>query len=108
MGMTTQKVAVVTGAGSGLGRHITLALAEAGWHVAAAGRRLASLEETAALAPAGSVLPVAADVTDPDSVAALFAAVGERYGRLDLLVNNAGTGAPAGPARSCARTTRCG
>ncbi len=96
MGMTTQKVAVVTGAGSGLGRHITLALAEAGWHVAAAGRRLASLEETAALAPAGSVLPVAADVTDPDSVAALFAAVGERYGRLDLLVNNAGTGAPAG------------
>jgi NAD(P)-dependent dehydrogenase (short-subunit alcohol dehydrogenase family) len=96
MGMTTQKVAVVTGAGSGLGRHITLALAEAGWHVAAAGRRLAPLEETAALAPAGSVLPVAADVTDPDSVAALFAAVGERYGRLDLLVNNAGTGAPAG------------
>jgi NAD(P)-dependent dehydrogenase (short-subunit alcohol dehydrogenase family) len=94
--MTTKGVAVVTGAGSGLGRHITLALAEAGWHVTAAGRRLAPLEETAALAAAGSVLPVAADVTNEDSVASLFATVGERYGRLDLLVNNAGTGAPAG------------
>jgi NAD(P)-dependent dehydrogenase (short-subunit alcohol dehydrogenase family) len=94
--MTTQGVAVVTGAGSGLGRHITLALAEAGWRVAAAGRRLAALESTVALAPAGSVLPVVADVTDADSVASLFATVGDRYGRLDLLVNNAGTGAPAG------------
>src|SRR6516165_5643386 len=94
--MTTQGVAVVTGAGSGLGRHITLALAEVGWHVAAAGRRLAPLEETAALAATGSVLPVVADITDADSVAALFGIVGERYGRLDLLVNNAGTGAPAG------------
>ena len=60
------------------------------------GRRLAPLDETAALAPAGSVHPVAADVTDADSVAALFDAVAERHGRLDLLVNNAGTGAPAG------------
>jgi NAD(P)-dependent dehydrogenase (short-subunit alcohol dehydrogenase family) len=94
--MTTQGVAVVTGAGSGLGRHITLALAQAGWHVAAAGRRLATLEATAALAPSGSVLPVAADVTDADSVASLFTLVGDRYGRLDLLVNNAGTGAPPG------------
>src|SRR5262252_2904148 len=94
--MTTKGVAVVTGAGSGLGRHITLALAEAGWRIAGAGRRLASLEETAAQAPAGSVLPVVADVTSPDSVAALFAAVADLYGRLDLLVNNAGTGAPPG------------
>jgi NAD(P)-dependent dehydrogenase (short-subunit alcohol dehydrogenase family) len=89
-------VAVVTGAGSGLGRLITIALATAGWRVAAAGRRLATLEETASGAPDGSVLAVATDVTDPDSVAALFAAVELEYGRLDLLVNNAGTGAPAG------------
>ena len=86
----------MTGAGSGLGRHITLALAEAGWRIAGAGRRLAPLEETAAQAPAGSVLPVVADVTSPDSVAALFAGVADLYGRLDLLVNNAGTGAPPG------------
>jgi NAD(P)-dependent dehydrogenase (short-subunit alcohol dehydrogenase family) len=94
--MAHNRVAVVTGAGSGLGRHITHALAVAGWRVAAAGRRLGTLEETAGAAPVGSVLPVAADVTDPESVAALFAAVELEYGRLDLLVNNAGTGAPAG------------
>jgi len=94
--MTTTGVAVVTGAGSGVGRHITLALAEAGWQVTGAGRRLAPLEETAALAPAGSVHPVTADVTDADSVAALFDGVAERHRRLDLLVNNAGTGAPPG------------
>jgi NAD(P)-dependent dehydrogenase (short-subunit alcohol dehydrogenase family) len=88
--MTTHGVAVVTGAGSGLGRHITLTLAEAGWRVAAAGRRPATLESTAALAPPGSVFPVAADVTVPESVDALFAAVAQRFGRLDLLVNNAG------------------
>jgi NAD(P)-dependent dehydrogenase (short-subunit alcohol dehydrogenase family) len=94
--MTTEKVAVVTGAGSGLGRHITLALAESGWRVAAVGRHLATLESTAALAPSGSVLPAVADVTDAGSVASLFTAVGERYGRLDLLVNNAGTFGPVG------------
>jgi NAD(P)-dependent dehydrogenase (short-subunit alcohol dehydrogenase family) len=90
------KVAVVTGGGSGLGRQITLTLARAGWRVTAAGRRLPALEETAALAPEGSVVPVAADVTDPASVDALFAAVAERHARLDLLVNNAGVSGPAG------------
>jgi NAD(P)-dependent dehydrogenase (short-subunit alcohol dehydrogenase family) len=94
--MTTEKVAVVTGAGSGLGRVITIALADKGWYVVAAGRRFELLEDTVGLALPEMVLPVQADVTDPDSVAALFGVVGGRFGRLDLLVNNAGTGAPAG------------
>ena len=86
----------MTGGGSGLGRHITLALAGAGWRVAASGRRLETLKETAALAPEETVLPVVADVTDAGSVDALFATVEERYGRLDLLVNNAGVFGPGG------------
>jgi NAD(P)-dependent dehydrogenase (short-subunit alcohol dehydrogenase family) len=100
--MTTRGVAVVTGAGSGLGRHITLALAGAGWQVAAAAPPPTALDATAELArdvagaPDGTVLPVATDVTDPASVAALFAVIELEYGRLDLLVNNAGTGAPPG------------
>jgi NAD(P)-dependent dehydrogenase (short-subunit alcohol dehydrogenase family) len=94
--MTTEKVAVVTGAGSGLGAAITIALADKGWFVVAAGRRFELLEDTVALALPEMVLPVRADVADADSVAALFAVVRDRFGRLDLLVNNAGTGAPAG------------
>jgi NAD(P)-dependent dehydrogenase (short-subunit alcohol dehydrogenase family) len=92
-------VAVVTGAGSGLGRVITQALLTAGWQVAAAGRREQRLAETIAggawPAQAGLVKPT--DVTDPGSVAALFGAVAERWGRLDLLVNNAGVFGPGGP-----------
>jgi NAD(P)-dependent dehydrogenase (short-subunit alcohol dehydrogenase family) len=95
------KIAVVTGAGTGLGRHITLALAGAGWQVVVAGRRPGPLEETAAAAAeaaghAGSVHPVPTDVADPAQVGALFEFVRSRWGRLDLLVNNAGVFGPGG------------
>ncbi len=89
------KTAIVTGAGTGIGRSAALALLDAGWRVALAGRRIAALAETAAMAQAGEALPVIADVTDPASVAALFASVESAWGRLDLLFNNAGRGSPA-------------
>ena len=95
--MRASRIAIVTGAGSGVGRAAALALAAEGWTVALAGRRRDQLEETAALAPAGSTFAVPTDVTDPASVAALFAEVKRRCGRLDLLFNNAGVGAPAVP-----------
>ncbi|WP_307800979.1 SDR family oxidoreductase [Actinomadura violacea] len=89
------RVALVTGAGSGIGAAVAAALLDAGWRVALAGRRADRLEGTAASAAAGRALPVPADVTDPASVEALFGAVAEHWGRLDLLVNNAGVfGAP--------------
>ncbi|MGW7194946.1 SDR family oxidoreductase [Streptomyces chryseus] len=91
------KIAVVTGAGSGIGRAVALALAGAGWSVALAGRRTGPLEETAREA-GGETLCVAADVSLPADVDRLFAAVRERYGRLDLLFNNAGTFGPRGVA----------
>ena len=90
-----ERVAVVTGAGSGIGRSAALALAGDGYAVVLAGRRAAALEETAALAPHGRTLVVPTDVTDPDSVASLFAAAKQAHGRLDVLFNNAGGGAPA-------------
>jgi NAD(P)-dependent dehydrogenase (short-subunit alcohol dehydrogenase family) len=90
-------VAVVTGAGSGLGRDIALALLGAGWQVALAGRRADALRETAGASagPADSALAVPADVTSAASVAALFDRIRDRWGRLDLLVNNAGLFGPA-------------
>ncbi|MZD06708.1 SDR family NAD(P)-dependent oxidoreductase [Streptomyces sp. SID5785] len=94
--LTAPRTALVTGAGSGIGRAVALELLRAGWRVALAGRRVETLEETAALAPGAASLPVRTDVSDPDDVAALFAAVRERYGRLDLLFNNAGTFGPGG------------
>ncbi|QMU69515.1 SDR family oxidoreductase [Streptacidiphilus sp. P02-A3a] len=90
-------IAVVTGAGSGIGRHTALALSEAGWAVALAGRRAEPLRETAAAADTEATLVVPTDVTRPESVDALFAAVRDRFGRLDLLFNNAGVAAPAAP-----------
>ncbi|WP_345289544.1 SDR family oxidoreductase [Streptomyces gulbargensis] len=89
-------IAVVTGAGSGIGRSVALALAEAGWSVALAGRREEALRETAAVLPDGDFLCVPTDVTSAARVAALFSAVRDRYGRVDLLFNNAGTFAGGG------------
>jgi NAD(P)-dependent dehydrogenase (short-subunit alcohol dehydrogenase family) len=88
-------VAVVTGGGSGLGRQIARTLLAAGWQVAVAGRREAELQETVG-ASAGSGLAVPADVSVPESVTALFDVVRQRWGRLDLLVNNAGVFGPGG------------
>ena len=90
------KVALITGAGSGIGKHAALALLGEGYSLVLAGRRLARLEETlvAAEADGARALAVETDVGDPQSVAALFGAVKERFGRLDLLFNNAGSGAP--------------
>jgi NAD(P)-dependent dehydrogenase (short-subunit alcohol dehydrogenase family) len=90
---TSAKIAVVTGAGSGIGRATAHALFEVGWTVVLAGRRREMLEETAALAeaPPPRTLVVPTDVRDPAAVAALFGSVKETYGRIDLLFNNAGT-----------------
>jgi NADP-dependent 3-hydroxy acid dehydrogenase YdfG len=88
-------VAVVTGAGSGIGRVVATALLDEGYRVALAGRRAEPLEETAA--GRETALAVPTDVGDAGSVAGLFAAVRERWGRVDLLMNNAGTFGPSGP-----------
>lgn len=92
---THDKVALVTGAGSGIGRHSALALAEAGYAVVLVGRRQDALEETAKLAGSAPTLAVATDVGDPESVNALFVQIEEHFDRLDVLFNNAGRGAPA-------------
>src|SRR3954454_22454254 len=94
-----RRIALVTGAGSGIGRASALALHAAGYSVGLAGRRLEELEKTAAMAGevAGRMLPVAADVSKPESVNALFAKVKEKFGRLDVLFNNAGLNAPGIP-----------
>lgn len=90
-----ERVAIVTGGGSGVGKYTAFALLRDGYAVAVAGRRVEALESTVSEAPSGSqVLAVPADVTDEDSVAALFAKTTETFGRLDLLFNNAGIGAP--------------
>jgi NAD(P)-dependent dehydrogenase (short-subunit alcohol dehydrogenase family) len=96
--MAATGVAVVTGAGSGLGRGIAQALLAQGWQVAAAGRREHALRETVASVGSDpeSALVVPTDVTTPESVAGLFEAVHQRWGRLDLLVNNAGVFGPSG------------
>jgi NAD(P)-dependent dehydrogenase (short-subunit alcohol dehydrogenase family) len=91
------KVALVTGAGSGIGREVALALLRSGFHVVLAGRRREALEETAREGAAFAVraLPVPADITDPVSVEALFGQARNTFGRLDLMFNNAGISSPA-------------
>jgi len=91
------KIAMVTGAGSGVGKRTALALIKAGYSLVLVGRRLEKLEETAAESGAAPerLLTVSADVGAPDAVKALFAKIKDRFGRLDVLFNNAGMGAPA-------------
>lgn len=91
------RIAIVTGAGTGVGKAAACALAGAGWKVVLSGRRREPLDEVAGQIGAENALVVPTDVTDPDSIRALFEATVERFGRLDLLFNNAGIGAPAVP-----------
>src|SRR5215467_13485029 len=93
-GSDLSKVAIVTGGGSGIGRASAIALARNGFSVVVAGRRKDALDETARLAGEAPIDPFQADVSDPAQVESLFAHTREKYGRLDVLFNNAGRGAP--------------
>ena len=94
----SNKVALITGGGSGIGRAVALGFQAEGYSVVIAGRRGEALRDTAAIACEGpEMLAVPTDVSQPDSVLALFARVHEKFGRLDVLFNNAGTGAPPIP-----------
>jgi NAD(P)-dependent dehydrogenase (short-subunit alcohol dehydrogenase family) len=97
--MSSQKIAVITGAGTGVGKAVALALLREGYAVILAGRRTDKLAETTdeAKAIGGTTLAVQTDVSDQQSVKGLFATTKERFGRLDVLFNNAGIGAPAMP-----------
>jgi NAD(P)-dependent dehydrogenase (short-subunit alcohol dehydrogenase family) len=88
------RFAVITGSGTGIGRASALALMNDGWSVALAGRRKEMLEETASMKKAGNALVVPTDVTQPAQVDNLFAQVREKFGRIDMLFNNAGGGTP--------------
>ena len=98
-GIGVAKVAIITGAGSGIGRAVALAMRAAGYSLVLAGRRITNLEQTAAMSnqQCGKVSIVPTDVSQPDSVRALFAKTRDEFGRLDILFNNAGVGAPEIP-----------
>ena len=91
------KIAIVTGAGSGVGKAAALALMKAGYKVALVGRRVEMLQEVFDLAPKGQAMMVPTDVADPVAVKSLFDKTVKEWGRIDLLFNNAGVGAPAIP-----------
>jgi len=95
--MAEKKIALVTGAGTGIGRAAALGLMTNGFHVVLTGRRKDKLDETAKMGPAGMSLVVVSDMTDPKSIDALFAETKKTYGRLDVLFNNAGVGTPPVP-----------
>lgn len=98
MTITTSKIAIVTGAGTGIGKAAALALLEDGYRVVLAGRRAEPLAEVIALSGAGErALAVPTDVSDIDSVRALFEAAVQAFGRVDVLFNNAGVSAPGIP-----------
>jgi NAD(P)-dependent dehydrogenase (short-subunit alcohol dehydrogenase family) len=92
-----QRIAVITGAGTGIGKAVALALMREGYAAVLAGRRKDKLEETATEGGNAKSLVVPTDVSDPASIKALFEATKKTYGRLDVLFNNAGVGAPAMP-----------
>lgn len=98
--MAREKIALVTGAGSGIGKSVATALVRNGWHTIFVGRTLSKLADAAAAASAqadngATALPLACDVSKEEQVEALFEQIGEQFGRLDLLFNNAGAGYPA-------------
>jgi len=95
--MDHSRVALVTGAGSGIGRAVAIGLSDDGFDMVLAGRRREALDETAALIKTGETLVVPTDVRDVASIDALFAATESRFGRIDLLFNNAGVGSPPVP-----------
>src|SRR5947207_12536840 len=96
---STNRIALVTGAGTGIGKRTSLLLWEAGYSVVLAGRRIEPLQQTVqeANVPESRALVMSSDIIDPQSVAALFAAAEAKFGRLDVLFNNAGISAPSIP-----------